>query len=181
MHFLQRFVHLARADAHGVLDSLEDRGLLLRQCLREAELEVARKRGRRDELGAALEIVTRQHEQATARSLQLDEDVKLALGRGEEELARFAIRKLIALRKQRERLDEKLRAHREEREKLVAKLEEQEHELEALRDRVRQAVAEVRASERDAQDPEANTGSVQDEEIELELLRRRAAEREARA
>jgi len=181
MRLFQRFVHLARADAHGVLDSLEDRGLLLRQCLREAELEVARKRGRRDELDAILEIVARQHEQAGARSLQLDEDVKLALGRGEEELARFAIRRLIALRKQRERLGEKLRAHREEREKLVAKLEEQEHELEALRDRVRQALADARACQHEAQDPDACSGAVRDEEIELELLRRRATEREVRA
>ena len=181
MRFIQRFVHLARADAHGVLDSLEDRGLLLRQCLREAQPEVARKRGRRDELDAALEIVARQSDQAAARSLQLDEDVKLALGRGEEELARFAIRRLIALRKQREHLAEKLRAHRDEREKLVTKLDEQEHELEALRDRVREALAEVRASECEAHDPEASAGTVRDEEIELELLRRRAAEREVQA
>jgi phage shock protein A len=178
MQLFQRFVHLARADAHGVIDSLEDRGLLLRQCLREAELEVARKRGRRDELDAALETIARQHAQAVARGLQLDEDVQLALGRGEEDLARFAIRRLLALRRQRERLEEKLRVHREAREKLVAKLEEQERELEALRDRVRQALAEAQASEREAQDPEASAGAVRDEEIELELLRRRATERE---
>ena len=181
MRFLQRFVHLARADAHGVLDSLEDRGLLLRQCLREAELEVARKRGRRDELDAVLEIVARQDEQATARSRQLDEDIQLALSRGEEDLARFAIRRLIALRKQREHFDETLRAHREEREKLVAKLDEQERTLEALRDRVRQALAEAHAGERAAHDPDARVGVVRDEEIELELLRRRATEREVSA
>jgi phage shock protein A len=181
MHFFQRFVHLARADAHGVLDSLEDRGLLLRQCLREAELEVARKRGRRDELDAALEILGRQHEQVIARGRQLDEDVKLALGRGEEELARFAIRRLLALRKQSDRLEQERRTHREEREKLAAKLDEQEQALDALRDRVRQALAEVRAEERPADDPDTTAASVRDEEIELELLRRRAAEREVQA
>jgi len=181
MHFFQRFVHLARADAHGVLDSLEDRGLLLRQCLREAELEVARKRGRRDELDGALEIIARQHEQAKVRGRKLDEDVKLALGRGEEDLARFAIRRLIALRKQADRLDEKRRVHQEEREKLVAKLDEQEAELEALRDRVRQALAEVRAHERDVTDPETDASVVKDEEIELELLRRQTIEREVGA
>jgi len=181
MRFFQRFLHLARADAHGVLDSLEDRSLLLRQCLREAELEVARKRARRDELDAAIEILARQHEQAGARSQQLDEDVKLALGRGEDELARFAIRRLIGLRKQRERLEEKLRAHSEERQKLAARLDEQERELDVLRDRVRQALAEERAAEREIGEADASAGPVRDEEIELELLRRRAAEREVSA
>jgi len=174
MRILQRFIHLARADAHGVLDSLEDRGLLLRQCLREAELEVARKRARRDELEASLEILSRQREQLVQQSEQLDEDVKLALARGEEELARFAVRRLLGLRKHLDRIDEKLRAHRDERDKLAAKLEEQTRELDELRDRVRQALADERAAERDACDPAPCEGAIRDEEIELELLRRRA-------
>ncbi len=36
MRFFDRFINLAKADAHGVLDSLEDPGLVLKQCLREA-------------------------------------------------------------------------------------------------------------------------------------------------
>lgn len=181
MRFFHRFLHLASADAHGVLDSLEDRGLLLRQCLREAELEVARKRARRDELDSALEILARQHEQLVQRGEQLDADVKLALGRAEEELARFAIRRLIGLRKHLERLDEKLRGHREERDKLAVKLDEQSRDLEELRDRVRQALAEERAAEHDACDPVTDEGAVRDEEIELELLRRRETGSEDRA
>jgi len=177
----RRFLHLARADAHGVLDSLEDRGLLLRQCLREAELELTRKRSRRDELDAALQLIARQHEQVAARSVQLDQDVKLALERGEEDLARFAIRRLIAHRRQAEGLDEAIRAHREEREQLAAKLDEQEIELEALRDRVRQALARERVAERDARDPEACAATVKDEEVEIELLRRRGTAQEGRA
>jgi len=184
MRFFQRFFHLASADAHGVLDSLEDRGLLLRQCLREAELEVARKRARRDELDAALEILARQREQLVGRGEQLDEDVKLALGRGEEELARFAIRRLIGLRKHLEHVDEKVGAHREEGDKLSAKLEEQTRGLDELRDRVRQALAEERVTESDACNPASDEGGVRDEEIELELLRRRetgTTEREVRS
>lgn len=186
MRFIQRFCHLARADAHGVLDSLEDRGLLLRQCLREAELEVARKRARRDELDAALEILARQHEQLVRRRAQLDEDVQLALGRGEEDLARFAIRRLIGLRRHVERLDEQVRTHREERDRLAARLDEQTRALDELRDRVRQALADERAAERDPCGSPPDAETVRDEEIELELLRRReagtaSAEREGRA
>ena len=113
--------------------------------------------------------------------VQLDQDVKLALERGEEDLARFAIRRLIAHRRQAEGLDEAIRAHREEREQLAAKLDEQEIELEALRDRVRQALARERVAERDARDPEACAATVKDEEVEIELLRRRGTAQEGRA
>ena len=44
--FVQRLNRLVRADAHGLLESLEDRSLLLKQHLREAELELQRKRAR---------------------------------------------------------------------------------------------------------------------------------------
>ena len=47
---LNRLRILIRADAHGVLESLEDRSLLLKQCVREAEVELAERRARRDAL-----------------------------------------------------------------------------------------------------------------------------------
>ena len=40
MNLLDRMARLVRADAHGVVEALEDRGLLLRQHLRDAEAEV---------------------------------------------------------------------------------------------------------------------------------------------
>ena len=51
MDLIDRIARLVRADAHGVVDALEERGLLLRQHLREAELEVLQKRARVDALG----------------------------------------------------------------------------------------------------------------------------------
>jgi len=41
--FLARLGTLARADAHGVVDALEDRTLVLRQNLREAAAELRKK------------------------------------------------------------------------------------------------------------------------------------------
>ena len=39
MKFLDRALRMVRADAHGIMDQLEERSLLLKQHLREAELE----------------------------------------------------------------------------------------------------------------------------------------------
>ena len=46
MKILDRLTVLLKADAHGVLEQLEERSLLAKQHLREAELELSRKRVR---------------------------------------------------------------------------------------------------------------------------------------
>ena len=46
MKLFDRMTTLIKADAHGVVDALEERSLLLRQHLREAELELLQKRAR---------------------------------------------------------------------------------------------------------------------------------------
>src|SRR5688572_8150876 len=104
MNVLHRLFRLARADAHGVLDALEDRALVIRQCLREVELELERKRARRAELGSCLSASEREHERLLARETELDRDIALAIERGESELARFSVRRLLAARRQRETL-----------------------------------------------------------------------------
>lgn len=181
MNFFQRFVNLARADAHGVLDSLEDRSLALRQCLREAELEVTRKRFRLEALDVAHEACERQSARLEKHVQALDEDVRLSLERSEDELARYAIRRLLAARRQAREQLERARDLAEERAPLAEKLERQERELEELRDRVKEALRKEREDrtrecsggpdEGDA----LSTDGVSDEEIELELLRRRPA------
>ncbi len=180
MTFFQRFITLAMADAHGVLDSLEDRSLILKQCLREAELELAQKRLRRDELANWLELLGRQREQLDGRAACLDDDIRLALGRDEESLARFSIRRLLSTRKQLELLGEQERVARDERDRLSEKLEAQERELEELRDHVEAelarecALAGAAGQGRDSRDQDVpGSAGVRDEEVELELLRRR--------
>ena len=43
MGIMTRFTRLCKADLHGVLDQLEDKGLLLKQSLRDMESEIGRK------------------------------------------------------------------------------------------------------------------------------------------
>jgi hypothetical protein len=98
LRLFDRIATLLTADAHGVVESLEERSLLLKQYLREAELEVNRKRARlealREEEKRLRAASARREEEVRA----LDEDVALALGSGKDDLARFAIRRLTAAR-----------------------------------------------------------------------------------
>jgi len=173
IRFTQRLTRLIRADAHGIIESLEDQALLLKQHLREAELEIQRKRAR---LGTLDDEEQRLHEDAKRLDEaihSLDEDTRLALEGEREDLARFAIRKLLPKRSEAAALRGRIEEIRAERDHLAPKLATQEAELEELRSRVREKLAaEARATSSSAPCSEWRAA---DEEVEMELLRRMRA------
>ena len=168
----RRLRTLLRADAHGVVESLEERSLLLKQHLREAEIELGRKRARLEALAEEEKRIGEELERVQKERDAADADAALAIDQDNEELARFALRKWIPLRDQAESLVEERRRRGEERETLAARIELQEQNFDALRRRIRAELAQ----DRDREDAEAElwpAPTVADEEIELELLRRR--------
>jgi phage shock protein A len=171
MKLFDRMTTLIKADAHGVVDALEERSLLLRQHVREAELELLQKRAR---VEALTEEETRLRDELTrcgTRVAALDEDIALALDGEKEDLARFAIRRMIPERKEVAALEAQIAEVGETRAKLAERLEEQEGQFETLRQRARAHQAEASRSEGDLQG--LAEPAVADEEVELELLRRR--------
>jgi phage shock protein A len=173
IRFTQRLTRLIRADAHGIIESLEDRALLLKQHLREAELELHHKRAR---LATLDEEEKRLHEDAKRLDeaiRTLDEDTRLALEGEREDLARFAIRKLLPKRSEATALRGRIEEIRAERDGLAPKLEAQEAEFEELRNRVREKLAaDARATA--SSEPCAEWRAAE-EEVEMELLRRMQA------
>jgi phage shock protein A len=182
MTLLRRFLTLAKADAHGVLDSIEDSSLVLKQCLREAELELAQKRQRAEELGRWQEQLEQARAELTRRAQELDADIQLALGQEQEDLARFSIRRLLVARRRETALAEQLAGIREEGARLAGELESQDRELAELKERVQTHLTEQRAREQfagvapDDGDPTRaeNDVPVHELEVEIELLRRRS-------
>jgi len=169
MRWFDRLTTLVKADAHGVLEQLEERSLLAKQHLREAELEITRKRARSEALEEEARAIADEIGRIQAEAASLDEDVELALAGGRDELARFALRRLIPKRRGLETLRQRSAEIADERSRLTAKLAAQEQELEELERRVRARLgAEADSSRRDAA-PEIPPA---DEEIEIELLRR---------
>jgi len=165
---------LVKSDAHGILDQLEERSLLIKQHLRDAELELSHKRAYAEELEDEQESLREHVERLERRAAALDEDVELALGTGRDELARFALRKLLpvreAARAARARIAE-LGARRDRHGEVLAR---QEREFEELALQVDARLAEAR--ERQSAPPPPRR-QVADEEIEIELLRRSRSKR----
>jgi phage shock protein A len=171
MHLFDRITTLIKADAHGVVESLEERSLLLKQYVREAEMDLQRKRARLDSI--------REEDQRLGEALvrceeeirSLDEDVELALGGGKDELARFAIRRLLPRRSQVKALREEMQQRRAEGEALAMRLAVQEKQFETLRTRVRAELAHE--DEGDLSCAWLGERGVADEDVEIELMRRR--------
>ena len=167
MSLFQRMKTTAAADAHGVVDALEDRALLLKQYVREAEAELDRKRGQLQATEVELRSLTRE-QQATADELsRFEADADVALSAGNDELSRYAL-KAVLLRRARQRRQaerrDQLAAQRAELSRLVA---DQTERYEALSERVQ---AELRAA-----GGETTFESVSEQQVELELMRRKGA------
>lgn len=177
MDLIDRIARLVRADAHGVVDALEERGLLLRQHLREAELEVLQKRARVEALGLEVARLIEERERRQQRIEALDADIELALAGDKLDLARFAAAQLLAERRDLDSLDSQHGQVEETRARVVELLADQERTLDQLSARARNWLA---GRERAVSDELAGRSRVADEEVELELMRRRMAAEGAR-
>jgi phage shock protein A len=181
MNLFTRFLTVAKADAHGVVDALEDKALLLRQHVREAGAELERKRS----LLAALDVEEKDLEAASAavsaKKAALDSDVNLALQEEKDELARFAIKKLLPLSERLGSIDRRRQTLIQERAELQEELTRQEAEYDELKDRVRGYLARGGLGESFSAAAEGYSPVVAEEEVELELLRRKTASAPATA
>jgi len=101
----------------------------------------------------------------------LDQDVALALSGGKEELARFAARRLLTHRRSGDTLRAQLAGRDKEERTLAERVEVQQAQFESLRARVRAELS--RRTESSEPGPWVCESAVADEEVELELLRRR--------
>jgi phage shock protein A len=165
----ERVTRLVKSDAHGILDHLEERELLLKQHLRDAEIEVAHQRARAEGLADEQRRLRAEADRLRARETSLDQDVELALAGGQQDLARFAVERLLPVREARREIEARVAHVAESRDRLCERLVHQEEELADLKLRVQARLAEVRSGRAVPPEPERHVAK---EEIELELLRR---------
>ena len=170
LKLFDRIGTLVCADAHGIIESLEERSLLLKQYVREAEIELNDKRARLETLR---DEEKRLHDAAVrceSEIASLDEDITLALGAAKDDLARFSIRRLLPLRSQLEALRAQCEQRREQGRALAERLAEQEKQFETLRARVH---TELTLASEPGASLTTRSGVVPEEEVEMELMRRR--------
>ena len=102
MGLMTRFVRIFKADIHGVMDQLEDKGLLLKQYLRDMEDALAQKENRLGKVAAAQNQTQQASEKYRLEINKLEQDLTVAIKKDKDEIARMLIKKILPLTKLRD-------------------------------------------------------------------------------
>ena len=177
MGIASRIVNIFKADIHGVMDQLEDQGLLLKQYLRDMEQALNQKEA---DLAAKIALrnqIQKEHDKYNQQHQSLDSDLTVAVRKGKDDIARMLIRKTKPLVGLRDELGAQLSTLDDELAQLKAHLSQQRLQYEQLKIRSTEyfSRAERLGREKNMQAVIADKigGELSEEEIELELLKRK--------
>ncbi len=185
MAILSRMMRLFKADVHGVMDQLEDKGLLLKQYLREMEASLKDKEGRLNRIEQAIRQAESDLAQREKEVQKLENDLDLAVRKEKDDIARMLIRKRRSLQGSCEQLKHQIEALTQENSRLSETLARQRMQYDQLKVKVAAFRQQVRSEGFDdiiAEDgPSQAWRAPTEEEIELELLQRKEAMQEGGA
>ncbi|MBU0479933.1 MAG: PspA/IM30 family protein [Proteobacteria bacterium] len=179
---LSRFVRIWKADIHGVMDEFEDRGLVLKQSLRDMEDELERKEMHLKQLEASRDQAVRRYDGSAERYGKLERDLESGLAGGHDAICLALIRRM----KEEEKLMGILEGQRQEMEREMVKRREilgsQHSQYQEFLARAREYF--LKEEQQNWQDTFAGNGVdyfstpatvVTDEEVAIELIRRKTA------
>jgi phage shock protein A len=179
MGIMTRMLRLCKADVHGVMDQLEDKGLLLKQYLREMEASLGDKQRQINALvqrhGRLKGQIVRHGEEMD----RLERDLTLALKKEKDDIARMLIRRRRSLAAASRHLKEQVETITQEKTQLSETSANQRLQYETLKARA-DAYCHQAADRLFESATHQHVGAIYadhpiDEEIELELLERKEA------
>ena len=97
MAMLTRIFQLVEADIHGVMDQIEDQGLLLKQHLRDMEESLAQKEAKLKQMCFARDQARQDYEKGIKESNNLEQDLEVAIRKDRDDIARILIKKIKPL------------------------------------------------------------------------------------
>ena len=177
MGIMTRFTRLCKADMHGVMDQLEDKGLMLKQCLREMEESLARKQAELNKVKAAFDQTRHDRQQFCREQEKLEGDLNTAIEKEKDDIARLLIKKLKTIEQHLDAINQ----HGKTIERRIASLNEQlktqKHQYAELQ--LRSETYFQQSEHKRWEDtvskiiPLSSCNTLSDEEVELELIKRK--------
>ncbi len=179
MAIFSRIFRLCKADLHGVMDQMEDKGLLLKQYLREMEAALKQKQERQSQLHQSCRQIEGDLSQRREEVAKMEKDLDLAVRKEKDDIAKMLIRKRRTIQAGCQGLQRQLQALEEEKKELAELLDQQQMQYQELKAK---AAVFCRQTERrrfeeafEMTDGSAGAQTTSEEEIELELLQRKEA------
>lgn len=179
MSIMSRILRLWKADLHGVMDQLEDKSLLLKQCLREMETGLQQKQSRLAQLRRACEQLGADQTARVKELTKIEEDIELAVRKEKDDIAKMLIRKRMTLQAESGHLANQQQQLEEDAQRLGSVLVDQQNRYERLKIQTAAYCRQVEQNIADPTDPFGDAfggaAGVTDQEVELELMRRKEA------
>jgi len=179
MGIMTRFVRIFKADIHGVMDQFEDKGLLLKQYLRDMEQSLEQKEIRLHKMIAARNQTRREYDRYSLEIQKLDQDIEAAIKKNKDNIARMLIKKLRPLSKLRDGLQHHLNTLDQEVSGLQDCISRQRVQYDQLKHRATEYFHTAEQNEwekaRSIVSGRGISEEISEEEIELELLQRKEA------
>ena len=179
MTIMSRIERLFKADAHGVLDWLEDPEAILKQSVRDMEAEIARGEQRLADLNRKADRLRAFVSTVEAKCSELETQIDICFEEDNPDLARTFIRRKLEAEKRLKTANGLLADVVAKQEAQQQKLKQQREQLEAIVEKMQLFVEN--ACETTPQEPssvfETASVAVSDEEVEIAFLhekRRRA-------
>ncbi|MFW2366547.1 MAG: PspA/IM30 family protein [Desulforhopalus sp.] len=177
MTIMSRILRLWKADLHGVMDQMEDRGLLLKQHLREMENSLFLKESRIQQVVVDKRHIKNDLTSRTEECEKLEKDMELALQKGKDNIAKLLIRKQVAQRHHCENLQQQYDALETEHKQIRQLLDEHRLQYEIFKVKatsfnLRHGRTQTCHRQYPSYEP-AEVNNLDEHEIELELIRRK--------
>jgi phage shock protein A len=172
-------IRLFKADIHGVMDQIEDQGLLLKQHLRDMEESLGQKETQLKKMEIARDQAQQEYQKEKKETDHLESDLEVAIKKDRDDIARMLIKKLKPL----SRIQTERRSHidllNHEMAQFKENLEQQRLQYEQLKQK---ATAYFHRTEKQkweepwsAAPSDFSIHELSEEEVELELLQRKEA------
>jgi len=179
MAILTRIFRLFKADIHGVMDHIEDRGLLLKLHLRDMEESLVQKEAKLKQMCFARDQARQNYEKGKKENDKLEQDLEVAIRKDRDDIARMLIKKLKPLAHiQAERCDH-IDLLNHETKQLKENTQLQRLQYEQLRQQAANFFHRTAKYNKDHSwtptQGDFGAHDLSDEEIELELLQRKEA------
>lgn len=185
MTIMSRIERLFKADAHGVLDWLEDPEAILKQSVRDMEAEIAQGEQRLAELSRKADKLHAFVATLAAKRSELEDQINICFEEDNAELARTFIRKKLESEKRLKTAESLVTDVVAKQAAQQQKLKQQREQLEAIVEKMQLFVHDAceTVQQESVSTFDAASTAVSDEEVEIAFLheKRRRAQRDAQA
>jgi phage shock protein A len=179
MGIMTRFTRIFKADIHGVMDQIENKELILKQCLREMEASLSKKQASLVQLRSALEQVRDETRKMKREKEKTEQDLRIAIIKEKDDIARLLIRKRMKADHHIEIAFTRTESFEKQIALLTENIDAQKHQYAEMQLRAESWIQRAEHKQWEESAPaftrESFLHAISDEEIELELIKQKDA------